>query len=89
MTVNPYTFNVLENNVLITTAQHIKLWETELVVCNQYVGKIEEAISVEKVIFNNILVRSHIENQKSGINWYRWDKKSNIVSFTVISGIKM
>ena len=32
--------------------------------------------------------RSHIENQKYGISWYRWVKKSNKVSFTVISGIK-
>ena len=32
--------------------------------------------------------QSHIENQKSGISWYRWDKKSNKVSFTFISGIK-
>ena len=25
---------------------------------------------------------------KSGISWYRWDKNSNKVSFTIISGIK-
>ena len=27
------------------------------------------------------------KKKKSGISWYKWDKKSNKVSFTVISGI--